>query len=91
MRATVRVRLRGGVRVRVRVRVGVGVRVMVGVRVNGVSAPSERPIQFSCAVLVPSGHSTPQASRSSASRSAYAVIFRTHWRSGWRTTGKPPG
>mmetsp|Transcript_16194 Transcript_16194/g.38514 ORF Transcript_16194/g.38514 Transcript_16194/m.38514 type:complete len:212 (-) Transcript_16194:376-1011(-) len=61
-----------------------------GVTPKSTYAPSERPIQFSCAVFVPSGQSTPLASRSSARRSAYAVIFRTHWRSGIRTTGKLP-
>jgi hypothetical protein len=41
-------------------------------------APSERPIQLRCMILTFSGQST--RSRSSASRSAYAVIRIIHWR-----------
>ena len=39
-------------------------------------APSDRPIQLRCMILTFSGHST--RSRSSANRSAYAVIRIIH-------------
>ena len=59
-------------------------------RVTGkrTDAPVERPIQLRCMILTFSGHST--RSRSSASRSAYAVIRIIHWRRLRRNTGKLP-
>ena len=45
-------------------------------------APSLRPIQFRCIVLIGSGQSS--GSRSASSRSAYAVIRSIHCRSGRR-------
>ncbi len=51
-------------------------------------APSERPIQFRCMILTDSGHSS--WSRSSISRSEYAVIRIIHWVSLRLKTGKLP-
>lgn len=51
-------------------------------------APSERPIQLRCCSLIASGQSS--ASRSSSSRSAYAVMRMFHWRSLALKTGKFP-
>ena len=56
--------------------------------VNETIAPSDRPIQLRCMVLMESGQSS--ASRSSIRRSAYAVIRIIHWRMLRRNTGKLP-
>ena len=55
---------------------------------NRILAPSLRPIQLRCMVLIDSGH--VRASRSSSSRSAYAVIRSIHCRMVRRNTGKLP-
>ena len=51
-------------------------------------APLLRPIQLRCMILTFSGQST--RSRSSASRSAYAVMRIIHWRRSFLKTGKFP-
>jgi hypothetical protein len=51
-------------------------------------APVERPIQFRCIGLIDSGHCN--RSRSSRSRSAYAVMRSILCFSGRRNTGKFP-
>ena len=51
-------------------------------------APWLRPIQLRCMILTFSGQST--RSRSSASRSEYAVMRIIHWRRLRRNTGKLP-
>ncbi len=51
-------------------------------------APSERPIQLRCCSLIASGQSS--RSRSSISRSLYAVIRIIHWRRLDLNTGKLP-
>ena len=44
--------------------------------IKSISAPTERPIQFFCMVLIFSGHS--RLSISSRSSSAYSVILKNH-------------
>ena len=51
-------------------------------------APTDLPIQFFCISIVEDGQSNNF--KSSNKRSAYSVIFNTHWRIGLRTTGYPP-
>ena len=55
---------------------------------KSIRAPLDRPIQLRCMILTFSGQST--RSRSSASRSAYAVMRIIHWRRLRRNTGKLP-
>jgi len=55
---------------------------------NSTRAPCERPIQLRCMLLIASVQSS--VSRSSISRSAYAVIRISHWRMLRLNTGKLP-
>ena len=55
---------------------------------NNTDAPVDRPIQLRCMVLTFSGQSS--TSRSSSSRSEYAVMRIIHCRNRFRNTGKLP-